>query len=343
MPCLSPTPGHRTGKGDKAAVELLDTLAQARTVAFQSAGQYLEIPCGHCESCRAKNSRDWAIRAHHESLLHTRIVNGQHIINGCFITLTYNDPHLPVGNTLVKQHWVRFLKKLRNRTSGPIRFLQCGEYGSNGTKRPHYHATLFGIDFHEDRYVWKKDADGIQWRSPKLERCWSDDDGPIGHCTLSPLNFATTKYVAGYVFKKLKYNAHLDDRSVWAWQEHEELHDENGPVTRLVRTGPIPEYINMSRSNGLGHDWLMGNEKHAAHVHQVYPRDIVHVNGKTYRPPAYYDKLLEKHHNDLWLEVKEKRELHIEGIEPTTELQLSARNAIFRAKNRNHHKRDKIQ
>ena len=46
--------------------------------------QYEEIklPCGKCIGCRLERSRQWAVRAVLEALLHE---------HNCFITLTYDD------------------------------------------------------------------------------------------------------------------------------------------------------------------------------------------------------------------------------------------------------------
>lgn len=67
-----------------------------------------------------------------------------------FITLTYDDPSLPLGDsdrpTLVKSDYQRFAKRLRKENgthcNWPIRYYAVGEYGTE-TERPHYHAIMF--------------------------------------------------------------------------------------------------------------------------------------------------------------------------------------------------------
>ena len=85
-----------------------------------------------------KRSREWAIRCVHEASLND--VN-------CFLTLTYDDDHVPAGLSLFYPDFQAFMKRLRARFSNVrVRFYMCGEYGDN-FDRPHYHALLFGFDF----------------------------------------------------------------------------------------------------------------------------------------------------------------------------------------------------
>ena len=90
-----------------------------------------------------ERSKTWAVRCRHESLFWDHNV---------FVTLTYDDDHLPWHGSLVPEHLQLFVKRLRKALSGvqvapgsvhrPIRFFGCGEYGST-SKRAHYHLLLF--------------------------------------------------------------------------------------------------------------------------------------------------------------------------------------------------------
>lgn len=60
-----------------------------------------------------------------------------------FITLTYDDEHLPPGAELSKRDLQLFIKRLRKRNPG-IRYFAVGEYGSQ-KGRPHYHAVIFNL------------------------------------------------------------------------------------------------------------------------------------------------------------------------------------------------------
>lgn len=239
--------------------------------------------------------------------MHTRVVNNTTIPCGSFITLTYNDEHLPLDGSLNVKHWQTFAKRLRHRL-GPFRFLHCGEYGP-ATNRPHYHACLFGIDFHDDRKVFKTDGNKTLWTSELLEKTWGK-----GFCTVGPLNYQTASYVAGYVLKKLNKTQ---------WDYHEGLTIcSHEPIALAKR----PEYVTMSRNDGLGSTWF---EKYWP---EVYPLDQLHINGKTFRPPKYYDTLLERIQPCLYDQVMASRAEHLELLGPTSDLELRARKLNWEAR-----------
>ena len=95
----------------------------------------LELPCGQCIGCRLERSRQWAMRCLHEASLYD---------SNSFITLTYDDSNLPYGGSLNYEDFQKFMKRLRKRINSKVRFYMGGEYGSEGTMRPHFHACLFG-------------------------------------------------------------------------------------------------------------------------------------------------------------------------------------------------------
>ena len=171
---------------------------------------YIDIPCGKCVGCLLDRSRYWATRCMLEAKDHE---------HNCFITLTYNDDHLPdkremindlTGEisespfrTLQKRDFQLFMKRLRKQLEPlKIRYFACGEYGSN-TFRPHYHAIIFGYDF-PDRKVLKKNFRGEKYYiSDELSRAWSDnDDNPIGNVLVTDISYDTCAYVARYCLKK---------------------------------------------------------------------------------------------------------------------------------------------
>ena len=71
--------------------------------------------------------------------------------DNCFVTLTYDDEHLPRPHrpghwmpSLSPYHVTNFIKRLRRHYEIPIRYFLAGEYG-NDSQRPHYHLALFGL------------------------------------------------------------------------------------------------------------------------------------------------------------------------------------------------------
>lgn len=146
----------------------------------------MKIPCGKCPGCKLEQSRQWAVRCLHEKRLHTE---------SCFVTLTYDDAHLPPGNTLVKADLQNFLKRLRHDTGPGLRFFACGEYGSK-TLRPHYHLLLLNSDFADKKLIKSGSAYNL-YGSARLSKLW-----PFGHHALGDVTFESAAYVARYCMKK---------------------------------------------------------------------------------------------------------------------------------------------
>lgn len=156
---------------------------------------YIPVPCGKCFSCKCDYSRDWANRM---------ILELQDHNEAMFLTLTYNDEHLPLSPqgypTLVKRDVQLFLKRLRKHLGDlRIRYYLAGEYGSS-THRPHYHAIIYGIGlntFPDLVYRGCNKLGNPFYTSPTLEAIWSH-----GFITFSSVTWRTCNYVARYVLKK---------------------------------------------------------------------------------------------------------------------------------------------
>jgi hypothetical protein len=217
----------------------------------------LSLPCGQCIGCRLERSRQWAIRCMHEAQMHTQ---------NCFITLTYNDNHLPSDKSLHYRDFQLFIKRLRKRYPGrKIRYYMAGEYGEN-FGRPHFHACIFGHDFH-DKKLWQRTAAGsMLYRSAKLEALW-----PFGYSSIGDVNFESAAYTARYIMKKV--TGKQQD------QHYTEIDQETGEIKKRT-----PEFNKMSLKPGIGCDF------YKKYTSDIYPQDYVILRGKKVKPPKYYDK-----------------------------------------------------
>lgn len=139
-----------------------------------------EFGCGRCLPCRINRRRMWTARSVLESL--TCSVSS-------FITLTYDEEHIPPRFTLVPGHVEEFRYKARYRW-GPFRYYFVGEYGT-ASWRPHYHALLFGL------------APSLE----ELTEVWGKGRCHVGICTPD-----SAAYCAGYVTKKM--TSHQDERLI---------------------------------------------------------------------------------------------------------------------------------
>ena len=141
----------------------------------------LLVPCGKCLSCRIARRQEWSMRCLHELSQFDKAV---------FVTLTYDNEHLPPFGSLVLADLQKFYKRLRKEvtkvygSSYKIRHYSCGEYGDN-FGRPHYHAIIFGLG------LIPSDKDMIRWK-------WSH--GSVFFGTVTPDSIS---YVCQYIDKKV--------------------------------------------------------------------------------------------------------------------------------------------
>lgn len=227
------------------------------------------IPCRQCIGCRLEKSRQWATRLLHETQFHKDAV---------FLTLTYDDEHIPLDRSLNPSHLTTFFKDLRARNSyygkAKIKYFACGEYGDQ-THRPHYHAALYGdLSIHDPEAHPEEPARSgdVQFSHPDIRASW-----PYGLHRFSQHTFETAAYVARYVLKKItgaKSQNHYQHRT--------------------------PEFQRSSNGLGKGHvnTWLS----------DIYPSDhVVLPERGSFLPPPYYDRLLEKIDPQLFQKVKTAR------------------------------------
>lgn len=246
-----------------------------------------------------------------------------HTLN-CFITLTYDNEHLPEMGTLVKKDFQDFMKRFRKEyiyvpdytsvsdfVSGSvarIRYFHCGEYGEK-YGRPHYHACIFGFDFPDKVYLGRR-GDFPVWRSPSLERLWG-----MGRSEIGSVSFESAAYVARYVLKKVTGKL--------AKEAYELVN---------IRTGEVryaqPEYCTMSRNPGLGGGWI---DRFSS---EVFPSDTVLVRGRLVKPPRYYDSRFELVSPEVVQAVKAERKAKLREVKYSDKspLKLRVKRVIAEAK-----------
>ncbi len=289
MPCYSPLKGF-INKENGGIVFKRSKIA----------GAEMEIACGQCLGCRLDHSRMWAMRIVHEAQDHN---------DNCFITLTYDEKNLPQDGSLKKKHFQDFMKRLRYKIEPKkVRYYQCGEYGEKLT-RPHYHATLFGLDFEDKEFLSEQNGHRL-YTSQMLADTWG-----MGFVTVGELTFESAAYCARYVTKKVNgKNA----------QDHYLRCDEYGVAYWLQ-----PEYSTMSRRPGIGAGWY---EKFKT---DVFPSDEVPVPGSgVYKKvPRYYETIFQREDADTHAEIKKLRKIFREahGEEYTPE-RLKAKYKVQKAK-----------
>lgn len=296
MPCYHPLHAFDVGlKTDSGKIKYKVVPGDVEHYLYDNKyyDDFIEIPCGKCIGCRLEYSRQWAVRCMLESQYHEQ---------NCFITLTYDDDHLPpqyprinfntgeyLGespiHSLIKDDFRLFMKRLRDRLSNKydiqIRFFACGEYGKSF--RPHYHAIIFGYDFSDDRQFFKSNFRGEKYYiSQLLAECW-----PFGFHIIADCTFDTCAYVARYVLKKQKGQT-----------DYLDLMYE-------------PEFTLMSRKPGIARQY------YEDHKNEMYPNCEIFLStpkgGKKLRPVRYYDKLYDIEEPDVMAAIKDKRRIAAEN------------------------------
>lgn len=269
----------------------------------------VKLPCGHCTGCRLDQSRRWADRC---------LLELQYHDSAYFVTLTYNDAHVPrtyysdpaTGEafealTLHKRDFQLFMKRLRKRFDPQkIRFFAAGEYGEN-TSRPHYHAILFGLKL-DDCVPYQKSPQGFwYYKSESLQRVWSAPPpkdcvtpltDPLGEVIVADVSWNTCAYTARYCMKKLHAGADMDYKAF----------------------SLEPPFSLMSRRPGIGRRYY---DEHPEVFDYQYINLAAEDGGRRIMVPRYFDRLLERDNPERLEQIKTTRQ---EIAKTTREIKLSS-------------------
>lgn len=244
-------------------------------------------------------AQDWMVRLVHEAQLHD---------DNAFITLTYDQEHLPKDGSLNRRHLQLFMKRYRKAfPNRRIRFFAAGEYGSQNS-RPHFHLLIFNHEF-PDLVPCGSRKGNTLYTSPILEKLW-----PFGFVSVGQFNKTTAAYVAKYVLKKAGGET--------AEEMYFRFDSESGEAWDVQ-----PEFITMSNRPGIGADWFK------RYWRDVYPKDFITIEGKKYPAPKYYDVLLERLDPELLEQVKANRvELAKANAHENTPARLATRKRVAEAR-----------
>ncbi len=254
--------------------------------------EVIQVPCGQCIGCRIDRSRQWANRCMLELQYHD---------SAFFVTLTYDDFHVPksyyadpetgeahTSLTLCKRDFQLWMKRLRKKFSeDKIRFFACGEYGGN-TKRPHYHAIVFGLHLNDlVKYKTVKEGDSYYtyYNSASIQETW-----PNGFVVVGQVTWESCAYVARYVTKKLS-------------GEQAEFYQ---------KFNLVPEFSDMSRRPGIARQY------YDEHGKDIYDNAYINLStakgGRKFKPPRYFDRLFDEDFPGALDELKEHRKRVAEDI-----------------------------
>lgn len=254
--------------------------------------EFIEIPCGKCDSCKLTYARNWALRC----MLELK----NHDPDKCwFVTLTYDNDNLhplelseeyPVIGykglgSLDKKDVQKFFKRLRinlcrkyNNDLPQLKYFLCGEYGP-ATFRPHYHCIIYDLPLDDLKPYGKSHTGNMMWESEFLAQNWKK-----GLVRVQKVTFETCAYTARYVVKK---------------QGNVAEYKEN-----MIETlGVMPEFLLMSRNPGIAGSY------YESRAPDIYKNDEIFFDGQKYKPPPYFDRRFEiDYPEDMEIVKKNRRD-----------------------------------
>lgn len=219
-----------------------------------------EYPCGRCGPCRINRRNIWSTRLILENTCHDE---------SCWLTLTYDDEHLPKDHSLTREHYQRFIKSIRKQIyPKKIRYYVCGEYGDY-TSRPHYHMVLFGLSFPFTGLADAKKVEQLNYYDPKvikLIKAWGQ-----GNIHIGVVNNDSMSYNCGHITKSLGGD----------WKTEENIVGDRMPPFHAMSQGIGKDALPVIQS------WLTTAEgsKHLLETNDV--PTVVRIEGKL-RPIGKY-------------------------------------------------------
>ena len=272
MTCYSPVTAYHSNQKNPTG---------KRSLVFNSKDairpdQPLKISCGYCIGCRARKAAEHGLRIEHEAKSHE---------HSWFVTLTHDDDHMPMHGSVSKKECQRFFKRLRKKFPDQnIRYDLVSEYGPNGSYRPHYHMALFGLEIPDLSHLTGK-GDFAEYESEIIETVWGNGYTHVG--TLTPYSAG---YIGGYIHNKIvgeQADDHYTRPDPWT-----------GEPVRVQE-----EFRLASKRPAIGKDWF-----HQYGLSDIYSAgDFAVSRGEKKPVPVYYDKLLEKHHPEMFEAIKQRR------------------------------------
>lgn len=249
----------------------------------------MQIPCNHCIECESLRSLKTAVQ------LYCELLTVQ--TDSLFLTLTYDDQHLPKDASVSKEHLRNFIKKLRhwlikNGQTAQFRYLSQGEYGGL-TNRAHYHLCAFNICL-DDQILYSDRGTHSVFESEVLNEMWT-----FGSIKISALTFESCLYTAQHHFKEK-----INDKT----KVH--LQPIRHPVTNKLIRQRQSEFSTRSSRPGIGKTYF---EKYHSDIFsgKELNDDCIIIDGQLKPVPAYFSKLLKQRDPALYDQIIENRLLNI--------------------------------
>jgi len=262
----------------------------------------IQLKCGKCKGCKL----DYA------SQMTTRMMDEFKTFPlAMFVTLTYDDEHLPFGGTLCKNDLSRFIERLRHhvdtnsdlypnrkevmmpngKLAKPLRYYSAGEYGEL-EKRPHYHLIIYNLWFNDALEKKKNKTGDWLYTSPTLTKLWGK-----GLCDFGKVTAESCGYTARYAQKKVYGDL--------AKEHYKKTILVDALTGEVIEIELVPEFATMSTQPGLGYFYYQDTKEQ---IDGLDKTTITNKKGtKWINVPRYYNKLLQKENPEKHIEISDKR------------------------------------
>lgn len=260
--------------------------------------RYQLIPCKKCWACRLNYSADWATRI---------MLECEKYEHNYFITLTYDNEHLPIleqinykdseGNrrtlkndgsftpTVSPRDLTRFINTLRKHFEreghNGIKYFAAAEYGElNG--RPHYHIIIMNCPLPKESFygLWRDENYKDHYHNKLLEQIWKK-----GIVDVAFVEWSSAAYVARYGTK---------------------LFINGGTEEDYARLGKYKEFVRMSRNPAIGRDYYNNHVRDILETDEIIMKTVKGNVGSA-KPPKYFDKLNDETYPEYFDQIKENR------------------------------------
>lgn len=250
------------------------------------------VPCGRCIACRINKTQEWVIRLELEKMTNEKTA---------FVTLTYDDEHLPNDCSLHKKDLQKFFKRLR-KYGLQFRYYAVGEYGEKEQKyydpvdeelinlgkinphgRPHYHVLFFGVNFNDDddfkllQKAWFN-CSPEYWEIHRSKLIGNTDSGSIRYvCDYMQKKQYGLNSIKEYWNSLPPFSLSSQRLGLEAFQKDLDTYKENGFIMYNGHKCPIPRYLrdkfeispdwsvnenNFYRQYCISHNFVSPNDLH---------------------------------------------------------------------------------
>lgn len=271
------------------------------------------VPCGRCMACRINKTQEWVLRLELEKMSNDKTA---------FVTLTYDDDHLPIDEGLHKKDLQKFFKRLR-KYGLTFRYYAVGEYGEKEQKyydpadsdlielgkinphgRPHYHVLFFGETFQSDEHfeLLKKawfNCSSDYWEIHRKKLVGSTDSGSIRYvCDYMQKKQYGLNSIKEYWNSLPPFSLSSQRLGLEAFSKDIETYKENGFIMYNGHKCPIPRYFRDKFD--IEPDWSIQENN--------FYRSLCLQKGWVSREELpKYDRISElKHQNQYFMIVRDK-------------------------------------